>query len=164
MLCRHYTDYFVSNNEGRTWKRLTSKNLTINAIQIDPLDSGHILIGTEYRGVLRSEDAGETWTESNAGFIHKNISWILPHSDGSGGFVAGVLSGGGGIYSYDETAADWTLSQIEPGLRILSFLLLPEGQGRLAGTTQGVYWQKSSSDRWTKMDGTIAKRTVYSNQ
>jgi photosystem II stability/assembly factor-like uncharacterized protein len=153
---------FVSNNEGQAWKRLTPDNLTINAIQIDPQNGRHILIGTEYQGILRSEDAGRSWKESNAGFIHKNISWILPHSDDSGGFVAGVLSGGGGMYSYDETETGWALSQIEPGLRVLSFLILPDDQGMLAGTTQGVYWQRRSSDRWAKMEGAIAKRTIYS--
>jgi len=153
---------FVSNNEGRTWKRLTSDKLTINAIQIDPGNNRHIVIGTEYQGVLRSEDDGRTWTESNRGFIHKKISWILPDSNDSGRFVAGVLSGGGGFYSYDEAASNWTLSQIEPGLRILSFLMLPKAQGRLAGTTQGVYWQPHQSDGWTKLEGSIAKRTIYS--
>ncbi len=152
---------FVSDDEGRTWKRITSDNLIINAVQIDPQNGRRILIGTEYEGILRSEDAGRTWKESHEGFIHKNISWIHPHFDGSGGFIAGVLSGGGGMYAYDEAASGWTLSQIEPGLRILSFLILPDDQGMLAGTTQGVYWRRPSSDRWTRMEGTIAKRTIY---
>lgn len=153
---------FVSNNEGLTWNRLTSDKLTINAIQINPENNRHILIGTEYQGILSSEDAGGTWRASNTGFIHKQISWILPDSGDSGRYVAGVVSGEGGLYSYDEGASSWTTSQIEQGLRILSFLILPEGQGKLAGTTEGIYWQPRQSDQWTKLEGSIAKRTIYS--
>jgi photosystem II stability/assembly factor-like uncharacterized protein len=153
---------FVSDTEGRAWRRLTSGDLTINAVQIDPEDNRNILIGTEYRGILKSEDAGRTWKESNEGFVHKSISWILPDTEGKGRLVAGVLSGGGGLYSFDENSSRWTSSQIEPGLRVLSFLILPEAQGRLAGTTQGVYWQPQPSKPWTKLEGSIARCTVYS--
>jgi len=153
---------FVSNNEGRTWRRLTSDKLTINAVQIDPDNGRQIVIGTEYKGVLRSEDEGKTWSESNEGFSHKKVSWILPDSEASGRIIAGIMSGEGGLYSYDEDSSQWTQSQIEQGLRILSFLILPDDQGRLAGTTQGVYWQQHPSGRWTKLQGSIAKRTIYS--
>jgi photosystem II stability/assembly factor-like uncharacterized protein len=153
---------YVSNDTGRTWTRLTSKNVVVNEIQIDPKNSRRILIGTEYDGILQSENEGRTWKESNNGFVHKKVSWILPDPVSSGRFVAGVVSGGGGLYFYDEKAASWTLSQIEPGMRILSYLILPDDHGRLAGTTQGVYWQTNHSDRWKKLSGSIARRTVYS--
>ncbi len=153
---------FVSEDEGKTWKRLTSDKLTINAIQIDPENSRHIVIGTEYQGVLKSEDTGLTWQESNAGFIHKKISWILPDPEESGRFIAGALSGRGGLYSYNDAESSWALSQIESGLRVLSFLILPNNQGRLAGTTQGIYWLPHQSDRWSKLQGLIGRRTIYS--
>jgi photosystem II stability/assembly factor-like uncharacterized protein len=153
---------FVSGNDGRTWTRLTSKNLTVNAIQVDPANGRRILIGTEYRGILLSEDGGRSWKESNSGFIHKQISWILPDPKAAGRLVVGVLSGGGGWYLYDDHAIRWTPSQIEPGMRILSFLILPKDLGMLAGTSQGLYWQPYRSNHWTKLKGSIAKRTIYS--
>jgi photosystem II stability/assembly factor-like uncharacterized protein len=153
---------YVSNNEGLTWTLLTSKDLIINEIQVNPENSRQVLIGTEYDGILKSEDGGRTWGESNTGFVHKKISWILPDPVVTGRFVAGVLSGGGGFYSYDDQSSRWTLSQIEPGMRILCFLILPKDLGNLAGTTQGIYWQSPGSDRWTKLKGSIARRTVYS--
>jgi photosystem II stability/assembly factor-like uncharacterized protein len=152
---------FVSNDDGQTWTILTPNNVIVNAIQIDPTNSLHILIGTEYQGILLSEDGGQTWKESNAGFIHKQISWILPHPADSGRFVAGLLSGGGGWYVYDDRENTWTLSQIEPGVRVLSFLILPKDLGSLAGTSQGLYWQTSKSGPWTKLKGSIGKRTIY---
>jgi photosystem II stability/assembly factor-like uncharacterized protein len=153
---------FVSENEGRTWKRLSAKNVTVNTVEVDPRDRRKILIGTEYRGILKSVDGGLTWRDSNKGFVHKKVSWILPDPGVGGRYIAGVMSGAGGLYSYDERSSSWSLSHIEPGLRVLSFLILPETLGKLAGTTQGVYWQRARSEKWIKMKGSIARRTVYS--
>ena len=69
---------FVSSNDGQNWTRLTASNVTVNAIQVNPENNRQILIGTEYDGILSSEDGGKTWRTSNAGFIHQQISWIVP--------------------------------------------------------------------------------------
>jgi photosystem II stability/assembly factor-like uncharacterized protein len=153
---------FVSYNDGQSWTRLTSGDVTVNAIQVDHRNNRRILIGTEYQGVLLSEDSGRSWTETNGGFIRKQISWILPDLAKSGNFIAGVLSGSGGLGYYNDRARTWTLSQIEPGMRILSFLVLPNNRGKLAGTSKGLYLQDARTDRWKKLEGSIAKRTIYS--
>ncbi|MBN1568395.1 MAG: hypothetical protein JXA73_11165 [Acidobacteria bacterium] len=153
---------FVSNNSGLTWSRLSSSDVTVNAIQVDPKNNSRIVIGTEYQGVMLSENGGKSWQESNNGFVRKQISWILPDLKKSGNFIAGVLSGRGGIYYYSDNAKTWTFSQIAPGMRILSFLILPDKHGKLAGTTRGLYWLPDGSDRWKMLPGSIAKRTIYS--
>jgi photosystem II stability/assembly factor-like uncharacterized protein len=153
---------FVSDNDGQAWKRLTPADVTVNAIQVDPANNQRIFIGTEYQGIMISEDSGRTWNESNTGFVHKQISWILPDLSASGQLIAGELSGRGGFYRYDDRELKWTLSHIEPGMRILSFLVLPNDLGTLAGTSQGVYWQKNKSPLWTKLKGSISKRAIYS--
>jgi photosystem II stability/assembly factor-like uncharacterized protein len=152
---------FVSRNDGQTWTRLTSDDVTVNAVQVDPTNNKHILIGTEYQGILASENSGRSWTPSNDGFIHKKVSWILPDSAESGRFIAGVLSGSGGFYLYDDHSRTWAASQIEPGMRILSFLILPNNRGKLAGTEQGIYCQAGGKSPWTKLAGAISKRTIY---
>ncbi len=153
---------FVSKNEGQTWSRLTGNNVTVNAIQIDPGNNSRILIGTEYQGILLSDDGGRNWRESNNGFIHKQISWIKLDPSNSGSLIAGIQSGGGGLYHYNKRDGSWALSQISPGMRILSFLSLPGNRGNLAGTTEGIYYQQNDSDKWTKLAGPIARRTIYS--
>jgi photosystem II stability/assembly factor-like uncharacterized protein len=152
---------FVSNSDGQGWARLTPVNLTVNAVQVNPSNTRQILIGTEYQGILRSEDGGKSWKESNAGFVHKQISWILPDPAVSGNLIAGAHSGEGGFYRYDGRKSAWDLSQIEPGMRILSFLHLPKEYGKLVGTSQGIYWQKPA-DSWKKLTGSVSKRTIYS--
>ena len=153
---------YVSENEGRSWTLLTSKDVTVNTVQVDPSNNRLILLGTEYHGVLRSDDGGKTWPASNDGFVHKQIPWIQFDQDEKGRFIAGLHSGGGGWYSRKADGGDWTLEQIEPGLRTLSFLILPNGAGRLIGTPQGIYHRKNVSSPWKKLTGAIAMRTVYS--
>jgi photosystem II stability/assembly factor-like uncharacterized protein len=153
---------FVSNNNGLNWTRLTSDNVIVNCIQVNPANNQHILIGTEYQGILLSEDGGRTWKEFNAGFIHRQILWIMPDPGNPGNFFAGLASGSGGLYSYDSHSGSWTSSQILPGMRILSFLILPQNRGKLAGTSQGLFWQPRDFEPWTKLKGSIARRTVSS--
>jgi photosystem II stability/assembly factor-like uncharacterized protein len=120
------------------------------------------LLGTEYQGVLLSEDGGKTWRLSNNGFIHKQIPWILFDKSEKGDLLAGLHSGGGGWYSRKTGDNNWTIEQIEPGMRAFSFLILPDGGGRLVGTPQGIYHQKTSHASWKKLTGAIARRAVYS--
>jgi len=129
---------------------------------VNLLDNRRILIGTEYRGVLRSEDAGRTWDESNTGFVHRKISWIIADPSDKGRLIGGVLSGEGGLYSYNREIGSWETSGIKNGTRVFSFLVLPGEKGQLAGTSQGIYWQHTRSGTWDKLPGLIADRTIYS--
>ena len=153
---------YVSENEGRSWTLLTSKDITVNAVQVDSSNNRRILIGTEYQGVLRSEDGGKTWLPSNDGFIHKQISWIQFDRDEKERFLAGLQSGEGGWHSRKTGGGNWTHEQIEPGMRVLSFLIMPNGGGRMAGTPQGICYRKNAASQWKKLTGAIARRTVYS--
>jgi photosystem II stability/assembly factor-like uncharacterized protein len=153
---------FTSANDGATWKRLTPSYLTVNAIQIDPRDPRRILLGTDDAGVMRSDDGGRTWRESNAGFIYRQISRMLPDGAGAGRFFAGVLSDGraGGFFRFDSTAASWTpetaeLVSMVP--EVLSFLPLPAL--KLAGTTEGLY--RESSSGWVKEAGEIGRLAIH---
>jgi len=152
---------YVSENDGRSWTLLTSKDITVNAVQVDPSNNRRILLGTEYQGVMRSEDGGKTWLPSNNGFIHKQISWIWFDPDEKGRFLAGLHTGEGGWYGRDADGG-WAREQIEPGMRVLSFLMLPGDAGRLAGTPQGIYHRKNETSPWKKLAGAIARRTIYS--
>jgi photosystem II stability/assembly factor-like uncharacterized protein len=154
---------FVSHNAGLSWKRLTSRFLTINSIQVDPENNNRILIATDDQGVLRSEDGGANWQASNTGFIHRQISRIIPEARGS--FFAGVLSDGrgGGFYRYDANPKQWaplTSEIVAEVPEVLSFLPLPEDGGTLAGTGKGLYWQQGPTSPWLKLAGPIASRVV----
>ncbi len=155
---------FVSENDGQSWRRITNSEITVNSIQVDPKNRRRLLIGTESQGVMRSEDGGATWKESNDGFIHRQVSRILLDPLKPNRFVTGILSEGarGGYYLFDGEGGGWT--SMTAGLHndtdILSFLTLPGGKGRLAGTGRGVYLQSTSGALWVKLPGPIAKLRV----
>ncbi len=155
---------FVSNDDGQKWKRVTASDLTVNAIQVDPRDNRKVLLGTGGEGVLRSEDGGSTWKESNAGFIHRQISRILPDRDVSRHIYTGIVSDGsrGGYFEFDEKDRRWT--PVTAGLaaetELRSFLSLPGKSWRLAGTGRGAYLQRSPTSAWAPMAGPIGKLPV----
>ncbi len=156
---------FVTLNDGATWQRITSPKLAIHAIQVDSSNPGRMLLGTEQRGILRSEDGGKSWRESNRGFVHRRVSRIFPILNASDRSLSGLLSDGtaGGFYRFDAALHHWNPASSEsmPAAPVLSLLVLPDQGGRLAGTPQGIYWQRSTTARWTRLTGASAKLAVH---
>lgn len=156
---------FASRNSGMTWNRITSSDLTVNAIQIDPADSNTILVGTELYGVMRSSDGGRTWAESNAGFVNRSIARILPDPAKPGRFLVGELFEGkaGGFNVYDGDSGGWVKVEPRdvPGVGLLSLFELHGNRGRIAGTARGAYLQRDPLGAWIGLPGPIGGLTVY---
>ncbi len=155
----------ISRDSGNTWDRVTSSDLSINAVQVDPVRSNIILVGTELYGVLRSSDGGRTWSESNTGFVNRSIARVLADPAKPGRFLVGELSEGkvGGIYMYDNPINDWvSLNPGDiPGVGMLSLLPLPGKHRRIAGTARGAFFQRDPSSSWVGLPGPISKLSVY---
>ena len=157
---------FASRDSGRTWNRVTQPDLTVNAIQVDPKDSKTILLGTEFRGVLRSRDGGGTWAEANSGFVNRSIARIVPDPSTPGRFLIGELTAGnaGGFHTYDARSSRWLQvagEESPPGEGMLSLLALPGGRGRIAGTARGAFLLRPDAGAWVPLPGSISKLTVY---
>ena len=66
---------WMSRDTGENWARVTPRDWVINAIAAIPSGNGvKVLIGTEDRGVLASEDSGKTFHAVNKGFSHRVVS------------------------------------------------------------------------------------------
>ena len=156
---------FVSRDSGRNWNRLTRPDLTVNAIQVDPADSRTILIGTEFHGVLRSKDGGDTWAEANSGFVNRSIARIVPDPSVPGRFLIGELTAGrtGGYHAYDAPGSEWVkIPEKEiPGEGMLALLVLPGNRGRIAGTARGAFLLRPGASGWVGFPGRIGELTVY---
>lgn len=155
---------FASRDMGKTWDRITSNDLSINAIQVDPADSNVILAGTELRGVLISRDGGKTWAESNKGFVNRSIVRVLADPTRPGRILVGEPFEGksGGFYIHDGLSNNWVKlgPRDVPGVGMLSLLVLPGNLGRIAGTARGVFLQRDPSNGWTALPGPISGLTV----
>ncbi len=62
-----------SVDDGGTWKRMTPVEWSVIALIIDPKRPERLVAGTERRGVVISEDGGQTFRSSNQGFNHQQI-------------------------------------------------------------------------------------------
>ncbi len=154
----------VSENGGSLWRRLTPSHLTIDSIQIATAATNRtLLIGTENHGVLRSQDEGHSWVESNVGFIHRQISKIVPFDQR--GFYTGVLSDGraGGVFLFESQERQWvpmTSGLTRKGIEILSFI--PEVDGAaVVGTRRGLYWRHVGKSQWKAIRGETRSLEIH---
>jgi photosystem II stability/assembly factor-like uncharacterized protein len=99
---------WVTRDGGESWERATPEAWVINTVAVVPgVGDGkeRVLIGTESRGVLASEDAGKIFAEQNDGFAHQVIRQLIgdPHDpthlammmESNGGILWESWNGGG---------------------------------------------------------------------
>lgn len=122
---------FVSRDDGRTWSELTGLTshptrprwapgfggLCLHSVLVDPADPRRLWVGISAVGVLRSDDAGETWKLRNEG-LHNVAPAFIPDPD-MGRCVhkmvldparPGVLAlqFHGGVFKSDDAGDSWT--------------------------------------------------------
>ncbi|MCI0524219.1 MAG: hypothetical protein L0Y75_03060, partial [Acidobacteria bacterium] len=81
----------TDNGKPDSWRRMTSVRLVINAIAIHPDRPDRVFLGTEDNGVLVSNDGGESYEASNAGFINRQVRAVLADRQEQGRIYAGVI-------------------------------------------------------------------------
>lgn len=84
---------WASSDDGDSWRRLASESLAgaVNQIHVQSHGGGTILYALADEGIMRSDDAGETWTRACA--VDGAATAILPLHDA---MLVGIL--GQGIY------------------------------------------------------------------
>jgi photosystem II stability/assembly factor-like uncharacterized protein len=71
---------WVTRDAGENWKRTTAKDCVVTGLVVLPGNRGapgKVVLGTEGQGVLFSEDAGENFVETNAGFRHLVVKQLV---------------------------------------------------------------------------------------
>ena len=133
---------------GQTWKLLTSSDVIVNDVYVDPHDSGHVLLATDRGGVLRSEDFGASFHESNTGFSSRQVVAYAADPVRPAVLYAGVVNDkeDGGVFQSVDGGAHWM--QDSAGLEgrdVFSLATTPDGE-LLAGTTHGIF--RMQGDMW----------------
>ena len=70
---------------------MTPLRLVINAIAIHPDRPDRVYLGTDDYGILISNDGGETYEPSNAGFINRQVRVVLADHTERNRIYAGVI-------------------------------------------------------------------------
>jgi len=150
-------------DDGVNWTRITGPDVIVNDIYVNPKDPRHVLLATDRSGVLMSNDAGATFTASNAGFSQRQVAAILPDPRHQGTIYAGVINDKdyGGVFVTEDGGATWQQrSQGLEGRDVFTLAQTDDGT-LLAGTSHGIF--RWSGEEWVA-DGnvvTYTEKTTY---
>jgi ligand-binding sensor domain-containing protein len=126
---------------GKTFARLTDADVVVNAVYVDPGDSNRVLLATDRGGVLTSDDAGVTFTQSNQGISERKVAAVLVDRDNPDVLYAGVVNDKkyGGVFRSSDGGAHW--EQLGSGLDGSDVFALAETKDGhvVAGTGHGLF-------------------------
>jgi photosystem II stability/assembly factor-like uncharacterized protein len=126
---------------GIHWDRLTGPDVIVNDVYVDPKNTQHVLLATDRGGVLKSDDAGMSFTASNDGFSQRQVTTLLVDAKQPGTIYAGVVNDKthGGVFASTDGGNSW--HQQSNGLEGRDvYTLAQTGDGALlAGTNAGIF-------------------------
>ena len=104
---------FKSPDGGKTWRHLSSEQ--VNWMVFDPSDPRTLYLATEFAGILKSTDSGETFHAMNEGFANHRLSEIA--SDGKRLYASSTYEGlFGGVFVSSDGGLQWSLRANEEAL------------------------------------------------
>jgi photosystem II stability/assembly factor-like uncharacterized protein len=157
---------WLTRDSGATWKRVTSPEVVVNDVLIDPRNSRRVLLATDRGGVLASDDGQLNFLSSNSGFTHRYISSILIDKDDLDRIYVGVVNDRelGGVFVSNDAGRDWV--QRSSGLDGRDVFALKQANDGsvLAGTNRGVFALTREASEWIPLGATIGKSTIKPGQ
>src|SRR5208337_269297 len=139
---------------GKSWKRVSSEEVVVNDVFVDPRDSNHVLIATDRSGVMASTNGAATWETSNHGYAHRYVSALLADNQNANTLYVGLVNDreyGGVFYSHDN-GQHWMQKSAGLGGRDV-FALKQTASGMLvAGTNRGIFYNDPTTTEWKPMN------------
>lgn len=143
---------------GHVWSSLTTSDIIINDVYVDPHDSAHILLATDRGGVLRSNDFGASFQSSNTGFSARQVVAYAADPNHPATAYVGVVNDkySGGVFQSRDGGAHWNQQSTGLGGRDVYSLVTTQDGTVLAGTTHGIF--RMQDGVWVDT-GTLSKTT-----
>jgi photosystem II stability/assembly factor-like uncharacterized protein len=154
---------------GQTWDRMTSSDVIINDVYVDPNNANHVLLATDRGGVLRSDDAATTFFASNTGFSARQVAAYAADPRHPSIVYAGVVNDKetGGVFQSRNGGISWRQESVGLGGRDVFSLAMTPSSVVLAGTAHGIFrlsdglWVDSSEmQRPSALKGTRTSRAA----
>ena len=139
---------------GKTWKRVSSPDVVVNDVMVDPRDSNRVLLATDRGGVMASTDGAVRWITSNKGYAHRYVSAILADNRDASTLYVGVVNDReyGGVFYSRDAGQHWLQKATGLGGRDV-FALQQTSSGTLvAGTNHGMFSLERNGSAWHAMN------------
>src|SRR6202051_845192 len=146
---------------GKVWKHVSSSEVVVNDVLIDPRDSNRVLLATDRSGVMASTDGAATWTTSNKGYAHRYVSAILADSKDANTLYVAVVNDReyGGVFYSNDAGQHWLQKAAGLGGKDV-FALKQAANGTLvAGTNHGIYSLERNASSWRPMNVVVVEHT-----
>jgi photosystem II stability/assembly factor-like uncharacterized protein len=162
---------------GARWRRVSPRDWVINSLIIQPIgrpspassyaaesstmrfseEQTRVLIGTEQRGVLASDDGGDHFRELNEGFHHRRIVSLAIDADTPGRVAAVLANSPDSPVETEDGGRTW--STISAGLNANAITrIFSSPRGWLAALASGGFARFDDQNRrWTRV-GTIIEK------
>jgi len=148
---------WVTSDRGTAWVRVTSPDIVVNDILIDPRNSQRVLLATDRAGVLVSDRGATHFTPSNAGFTHRYTSSVLADKQNPDLLYVGVVNDRelGGVFVSSDAGQHWM--QRSEGLDGRDVFVLKQASDGaiLAGTNRGIFVLSQNSSAWRPLNSTV---------
>jgi photosystem II stability/assembly factor-like uncharacterized protein len=143
-----------SVNGGANWRKTMPDS--INALVLD--SKGVMYLAVDQRGLLKSEDGGETFREINHGYVNRTIT-TMQTAGGSGHpflYASTVYDGKwGGLFRTGDASGKWDLlasEEVLHGRNLTSFAALGGSGHLVAASFDGFLRSSDDGQTWTDME------------
>lgn len=147
---------------GATWKRVSSPNLIINDVLIDPRNPQIVMLATDRKGILVSRDGGNTLATSNRGFSHRQVMAVVADRNKPDRLYAALINNRdlGGVFVSNDHGTSW--SEMHAGLGNRDIFSLDQSSSGIlvAGTNQGMFALQSPSQKWVPLNVRLIEKAI----
>ena len=137
---------------GSKWSLVTSSDVIVNDVLIDPRNPDRVLLATDRGGVLASNDGfgNAKYAASNRGFSHRMVGAVIPDHKDRNRLYVGIVNDKvhGGLFTTDDVGKTWL--QVSRGLGDRDILSLQQADNGVlyAGTNHGIFSLTSLIGAW----------------
>ncbi|HVP56066.1 MAG TPA: transcriptional regulator [Candidatus Eisenbacteria bacterium] len=135
---------------GSKWTLVSSADVVVNDILIDPRNPERVLLATDRGGVLASNDGFTKYKPSNRGFSHRMVGAVITDNKDPNRLYVGIVNDKvhGGLFTTEDVGKTWL--QVSRGLGDRDVLSLQQADNGVifAGTNHGIFFLTSLVSGW----------------
>ena len=132
------------------------------SVTVDPLDSAHILLGTNDGGLIGSADGGVTWHEAGKGLLNRSPRNVLYDPRVKGRLWCGSFEGGG-LYQSDDNGGHWVRHLFGSPTIYVWKVVIDARNGAIYATTKGEGVWRSTDDgaTFSRIDSSLVPQARW---